>query len=103
MFVHLDARDRGEVNNLAGVQHDFGQIRCFFKIHSTKIDSHEKSRHLIIGDRPIQISPDKKTQLFRGEFFTSALFPDDFEWIQIGSSQGLLACPGIFDFLLWIL
>ena len=50
VFIDLDAGDVRQIEHNARVQHGVAQCRRFLRVQSIEISSHEKGRHLVIGD-----------------------------------------------------
>ena len=77
VLIGLNAFDRAEVKRFARVAHGHGKLQRLLPVHAAKQDSHQKRRHLIVGDLALRIAVNYEFYLLRAELFTLALFYDN--------------------------
>ncbi|MPN14406.1 hypothetical protein SDC9_161733 [bioreactor metagenome] len=76
MLVDFDSFDGGKVDLIAGFSHSHRQFHPFLISHILKKDGHRPRAHLIIGDRPVRVAIDDKTDFFFRQCF-AFLFLDN--------------------------
>ena len=77
MLVHLAARDSGEIEHPAGMEHRFEQRRQLpRRIHSAEEHRHQERRELLVGDAAAGGAPDQVLQLLLVENAAVALLAD---------------------------
>src|SRR5689334_5519346 len=64
MFVGFWFGNVGEVEDVAGVQHGFGECLLLGIVHAVQVNGHEESADLVVGNAPVANSRDEEVDLF---------------------------------------
>ena len=66
-----------KIKRFARVAHGHGKLQRLLPVHAAKQDSHQKRRHLIVGDLALRVAVNYEFYLLRAELFALALFYDN--------------------------